>query len=99
MVKKKLTKEEVLHLAKLSQLYLKSDEIEKITKQLEETISFVNNLNELDTKSVLPTSQTVNLKNIFFLDNGKNQRGINHNEVFINSKNVKKNCFSVKKIF
>jgi aspartyl-tRNA(Asn)/glutamyl-tRNA(Gln) amidotransferase subunit C len=99
MVKKKLTKEEVSHLAKLSQLYLKPDEIEKITKQLEETISFVNNLNELDTKSVLPTSQTVNLKNIFFLDNAKNQRGLNHNEVFSNSKNVKKNCFSVKKIF
>lgn len=99
MRRKKLTKEEVLHLAKLSKLELTTEEIEKLIGQLEETLSFINNLNELETENIKPTYQTVNLKNIFFNDGENNQRQLDHGEVFMNTRRKKNNYFSVKKIF
>ncbi|MGB9707607.1 MAG: Asp-tRNA(Asn)/Glu-tRNA(Gln) amidotransferase subunit GatC [Microgenomates group bacterium] len=98
MTQKKLTKDEILHLAKLSKIKLSNNEIEKLTQQLTETLSFIDNLNKLDTKNVEPTSQTVNLKNIFFNDGEINLRQLDSNEVFANTKKRKGNYFLVKKI-
>ncbi len=60
----KLTKDEVLHVAKLAKLDLTEDEIEKFTPQLSNVINFVSELSEADTQDVEPTSQTTGLENI-----------------------------------
>ncbi len=98
MKKSKLNKEEILHLAKLSNLTLTNDEIEKYRKQLEETVEYVENLNELDTRKVEPTSQTTNLTDVFFKDGVENKRGLSQNEAMKNAKNKKNDYFVVKRI-
>lgn len=60
----KLSKEEILHVAKLAKLSLKDTEIKKFSPQLSNVISFVSELSEVDTKNIEPTSQTTGLENI-----------------------------------
>jgi len=98
MSKTKLSKKEILHLAKLANLRLTESEILKYWKQLEETVEYVGNLNELNTKNVEPTSQTTNLDNIFFEDGEKNDRSLKPKESLANAKNKKDNYFVVKRI-
>jgi len=99
MKKKRLSKNDILHLAYLAGLNLDKKEIEKYKKQLEETISYIENLNELKTDNVFPTAYVAFLNNIFFSDNEKNERGLTLEEVFQNTKIKENNCFRVKKIF
>lgn len=60
----KVSKNDVLHIAKLSNLELNDDEIEKFSQDLSKIVSFVEKLNEVDTADVLPTEQNLKLKNI-----------------------------------
>lgn len=98
MRKSKLTKEDILHLAKLSRLHLSDKEIKKYWKQLEETVEYVDNLNELDTEKAVPTSQTTNLVNIGFEDGSKNTRNLSQVGATANAKNKKGGNFVVKRI-
>ncbi len=95
---KTLTREEILHLAKLSNLKLTDVEIEKYRKQLEDTVEYVNNLNELDTKKVIPASQTTQMTDIFFTDGEKNERGLSQKAALKNAKKKKDGYFTVKRI-
>jgi len=54
----------VTHIAKLANLPLSHEEKQKFEKQLEETLSYVENLKEIDTKDVEPTSQVTGLENV-----------------------------------
>ena len=98
MVKKALSKEEILHLADLAKLSLTESEIDKYTKQLGETIDFIKNLDELDTKDGLPTNSVVDLKNINFDDGGKNEKSLNEKEALQNAPNIKDKAFIVGRI-
>lgn len=98
MKKKILSKEDILHLAKLAKLHLTEAEIEKYWKQLEETVEYINNLNELATEKVEPTSQTTNLTNVFFEDGERNERSLNVNQALSNAKSKKNNHFVIKRI-
>ena len=93
-----LTKNEIIHLAKLAQLYLSNKEIEMFQLQLGETIKYVKNLDELDTDNILPTNSVVNLKNITFLDGQKNDRSLSNVEALANTNKNKKGFFEVEKI-
>lgn len=59
-----LTTDDVAHVAKLAKLKLTKDQIEKFKGQLSKVISYVDELNEVDTKGIEPTSQTTGLVNI-----------------------------------
>lgn len=59
-----LTKQDVLHVAKLAKLDLTDSEIEKFLPQLDEVINFISQLNEVNTDGVEPTSQTTGLENV-----------------------------------
>lgn len=61
----KLTKNEVLHIAKLANLKLTDKDIEKFTGQLSGIVDFIGRLSEVDVKGIKPTSQTTGLANIF----------------------------------
>lgn len=99
MKKKTIEKDEVLHLARLSQLNLTEEELEKFSSQLGETIDYINNLNELNTEKVFPTSHVTNLENIFFdEDKINNQRGLDKKEIFKNTSHKKNGYFIVKRI-
>ena len=53
----KITPEEVKHIAALANLHLSDADIERYTKDLEEILSYVDQLNELDTSGVEPMAQ------------------------------------------
>lgn len=95
---KKLSKEEVLHLAKLAGLTLTDKEIEKNSEQLSETISYIKNLEKLNTEGIIPTNSVVNLSNITFEDGTANRRGLSQSEAVANGKNIANNAFVVDKI-
>lgn len=59
-----LSKEEVKHVAKLSDLPLTEEEISTYQKQLSEVINYIEELKEVDVERVEPTSQTTGLVNV-----------------------------------
>lgn len=65
----KLTSEDVDHVAKLANLKITKQEIQKFRKQLSKVIAYVEELNEVDTSKVAPTHQTTGLENIKRKDN------------------------------
>jgi aspartyl-tRNA(Asn)/glutamyl-tRNA(Gln) amidotransferase subunit C len=59
-----ITKQDVEHIAMLARLNLREDEIDLFVAQLSNILSYVVNLNELDTTVVEPTSHVLSLSNI-----------------------------------
>lgn len=55
---------DVSHVAKLANLPLSDAEKKKFEKQLSETLDYVKQLEEIDTKGVEPTSQVTGLENV-----------------------------------
>ena len=60
----KITRKEVEHVAKLARLALRDEEIDILTGQLSNILTYVEKLNELDTKNVDPTSHVLPIKNV-----------------------------------
>jgi aspartyl-tRNA(Asn)/glutamyl-tRNA(Gln) amidotransferase subunit C len=63
--------DEVKHVANLARLAITEEEAEKLTNELDAIISFAEELNELDTENVEPTSHVLDMKNIFREDVSK----------------------------
>lgn len=61
----KITKEEVVHVAKLARLNLDEEDIELYTKQLGDILTYMDTLNRVDTKGVHPTSHAIFINNAF----------------------------------
>lgn len=59
-----LTKDEVLHIAKLARLELKEEEVEKFRTQLSEILEYVGQLQKVDTKGIEPIAQITGLQNV-----------------------------------
>ena len=55
---------DVEHIARLAKLRFSEDEKERFTEQFNEILSFMEKLNELDTSSVEPLSQVIELRNV-----------------------------------
>lgn len=55
---------DVLHIAKLANLTLKSGEIEKYEKQLSSILEFIESLSKVNTENIAETSQTTGLENV-----------------------------------
>jgi aspartyl-tRNA(Asn)/glutamyl-tRNA(Gln) amidotransferase subunit C len=58
-----ITREEVLHVAKLARLDLTDDEVERLTRQLGAILEAVSKVSELDLADVPPTSHPLALVN------------------------------------
>jgi aspartyl-tRNA(Asn)/glutamyl-tRNA(Gln) amidotransferase subunit C len=61
----KLTKADVLYVAKLAKLDLSEAEIKEFLPQLSSVVDHIGELSKVDTSAVVPTSQTTGLENIF----------------------------------
>lgn len=59
-----ITINDVKHLAQLSALYVTDQEAEELSKQLEEILNYVEQLNEVDTEGLEPTYQVGGLENV-----------------------------------
>lgn len=66
---KTIDKSTVKHVAHLSRLELDEKELETYSRQLASILSYIDKLNEIDTKDVTPTSHAIaGLKNVFRKD-------------------------------
>lgn len=93
----KLTKEQVLHIAKLANLKLSDQEVVRFQKQLSDVLGYIEVLNELDTSKVKPTAQVTGLENVFREDQlGKS---LTQKEALSGAKNKHQGYFKVKAIF
>lgn len=60
-----ITKDEVKHLAKLSNISLSESEVENLRGDLENIVNYINQLDELDTENVEPTYSVSENQNIW----------------------------------
>ncbi len=88
---------DISHLAKLANLPLSKEEIKKFEKQLLEVLGYVNQLQEINTKNIEPTSQVTGLKNV--MDEDTPRPSLSQREVLSGAKTKHNNKFQVKGIF
>lgn len=79
----KLSREDVLNLAKLSKLELTEEEIEKFRTELSEILGYVEKLSEVDVAGLKPTTQVTGLTNVMRNDVVKNY-GLTQQELLKN---------------
>jgi aspartyl-tRNA(Asn)/glutamyl-tRNA(Gln) amidotransferase subunit C len=78
-----ITREEVLHVAKLARLELTDDEVERLTEQLGAILEAVSKVSELDLSDVPPTSHPLELVNAWAPD--ELRESLSLDEVFANA--------------
>jgi aspartyl-tRNA(Asn)/glutamyl-tRNA(Gln) amidotransferase subunit C len=61
----KISKKEVEHVAHLARLTLADEELEKMTGQLDNILSYVDKLDQLDTSQVAATFHVFSVRNAF----------------------------------
>ena len=63
-----ITRDEVLHVARLARLELTDDEVERFTEQLSAILEAVTKVSELDLSDVEPTAHPLDLLNVWAED-------------------------------
>ena len=88
-----ITREEVLHVAKLARLELTDDEVERLTVELGAILEAVGKVAELDLDDVPPTSHPLSLVNAWREDEPHESLGLD--EVFANAPQREGDLFRV----
>ena len=78
-----ISKEEVLHVARLARLALSEDEIDRLTEELGEILDAVGIVAELDLADVPPTSHPLDVVNVW--DEDEPRDSLNLDDVFANA--------------
>ena len=68
-----IKREDILHLATLSNFSLSDDEIDSLGSDLKNIIKYISQLDELDTEGVEPTYQVFEMENVWRPDEIKPQ--------------------------
>lgn len=61
----KITKEEVLNVAHLARLDMEDAAVEPFAVQISKILDYIDQLNQVDTRGVSPTSHAISLANAF----------------------------------
>jgi len=64
MTSRRITTDDVAHVARLARLELTSDELEKFTEQLAAVLDHARDVEALDTEGVAPTAHPLPLSNV-----------------------------------
>jgi aspartyl-tRNA(Asn)/glutamyl-tRNA(Gln) amidotransferase subunit C len=64
----KLSREEVLHIARLARVALTDEEITRMTEQLSKLLEHFEVLQKVDTSGVPPTAQSIDLQSVMRAD-------------------------------
>ena len=59
-----ISEKDVKYVAGLARIHLKDEEIDRLTKDLEKILDYINKLDTLDVEEVQPTSHVLPLKNV-----------------------------------
>ncbi|MBI2592138.1 Asp-tRNA(Asn)/Glu-tRNA(Gln) amidotransferase subunit GatC [Candidatus Saccharibacteria bacterium] len=93
----KLSRDAVLKLAKLSRLKLTEEEIERFRQELSDILSYVEQLEKVNTRSLEPTYQVTGLKNVMRADQPIEYQA-KPKELLKNAPAVEKNQFKVQRV-
>lgn len=91
-----VTKKDVEKIAELAQLKFSEEELDSFTPQMNEILSYMEKLNELDTENVEPLSHPVEQTNVFRDDELKNS--ITTEEALKNAPAKDEHHFKVPKV-
>lgn len=93
----KLTPDQVKKVAKLSNLPIGEDELEKYSQQLSKILDYIDQLNTADTKDIEPTFNVSGLSNITRKD--EVDKSLSQEEALKNAPNKKNGFFVTKGVF
>ena len=88
-----ITREQVLHVAKLARLALTEDELERLEGQLGAILEAVGKVAELDLDDVPPTSHPLDLVNVFADDEPR--PSLDRDDALMNAPEVEDGAFRV----
>jgi len=91
-----VTKKEVEKIAELARLKFSEEELENFTPQMNEILSYMDKLNELDTENIKPLSHPVEQSNVFREDEMK--ASITTDEALKNAPSKDEHHFKVPKV-
>ena len=91
-----LSRKEIEHVALLARLDLTEEEIERFTGQLNSIFEHFNQLNELDTTGIEPTSHAIPLGNVLRED--VVTPSLSPEEVLANAPETGDTCFRVPRV-
>ena len=86
-----ISRDEVLHVARLARLELTEDEVAKFQEQLSEIIDAVSKVSELDLSDVPPTAHPLEIANAWAEDEPR--PCLTHEEAFANAPDVEDDHF------
>jgi aspartyl-tRNA(Asn)/glutamyl-tRNA(Gln) amidotransferase subunit C len=92
----KVSLQEVEHIARLARLVLTEEEKSLYQQQLSKILEYIEQLRELDTSNVEPTSHVIPLKNVFREDIPAGSLSVD--DVLANAPDRWKNFYRVPKI-
>jgi len=64
----KISRDEVVHVARLARLALDEAELDALTGDMDAILAYVDQLNRLDTSGIVPTAHAVPMANAFRVD-------------------------------
>ncbi|SFE62609.1 aspartyl/glutamyl-tRNA(Asn/Gln) amidotransferase subunit C [Bacillus sp. OV194] len=93
----RISKDQVKHVAHLARLSVSEEEVDMFTEQLDAIIGFAEELNELDTENIEPTTHVLELKNVLREDAVK--ESVTREEALKNAPDQRDGQFKVPKTF
>ena len=88
-----ITRDEVLHVARLARLDLTDDEVERLTRELDAILAAVGKVAELDLADVPPTSHPLDVVNVWAED--EPEPSLPREDVLANVSDVEAGLFRV----
>lgn len=92
-----IKREDILHLAELSDLSLSDEEVESLGKDLRGIVKYISQLDELDVSNVKPTYQVFEMENIWRDDEMVDQ-GVTREQLLVLSPEYQDNQVKVPKV-
>ena len=92
----KISREEVLHIARLARLGLTDAEVDKLREQLSNILENFEVLRKVDTSGVSPTAQSITLQNVFRDD--EVAASLPQDEILANAPRQEANYFRVRAV-
>jgi len=92
----KLSREEVLHIARLARLGVSDEEVEKAREQLSNILENFEVLQAVDTTDVPPTAQSISLSNVLRED--KECDSLPQEEILANAPQQEEDFFKVRAV-
>ena len=92
----KLSREEVLHIARLARVGLTEDEISHFSEQLSNILENFEILQQVDTEGIPPTAQAVELRSVMREDEVR--PSFTPDDILANAPNREADCFRVRAV-